>query len=194
MHTLSTSFVLGYHGCSKAVAESLLSGVPFKRSNNEYDWLGPGIYFWEANPRRGYEFYRDVQRRNKGDVEDVQVVGAVVDMGFCLDLTTSAGVDSLSIAYESLKEVFDAAGQPMPENTLGRDKLWRNLDCAVIRFLHESRATEKLPPFDVVKGVFQEGDPAYPGSGVKARTHIQLAVCDPAKIKGVFRVSEADYL
>lgn len=53
MHRLSSSFVLGYHGCDQSVGEALLRGEPFRISNNDYDWLGPGVYFWEANPERG---------------------------------------------------------------------------------------------------------------------------------------------
>lgn len=53
MHALSASFILGYHGCDEAVAEKVLAGEDFKPSDNDYDWLGSGIYFWEANPQRG---------------------------------------------------------------------------------------------------------------------------------------------
>jgi hypothetical protein len=49
MHELSSSFVLGYHGCDKKVGERVLAGERLKPSENEYDWLGHGIYFWEAN-------------------------------------------------------------------------------------------------------------------------------------------------
>ena len=36
-------------------AERLLAGEPFQKSINDYDWLGHGIYFWEANPLCGLE-------------------------------------------------------------------------------------------------------------------------------------------
>jgi hypothetical protein len=49
---LTTSFILGYHGCDADVATRLIEGEPFKASENDYDWLGPGIYFWESNPQR----------------------------------------------------------------------------------------------------------------------------------------------
>ncbi len=39
--------VLAYHGCDAAVAERLLRGEPFRKSENDYDWLGAGVYFWE---------------------------------------------------------------------------------------------------------------------------------------------------
>jgi len=50
LHNLSASFVLGYQGCDKNVGEALLNGtVSFAANQNDRDWLGSGIYFWEAN-------------------------------------------------------------------------------------------------------------------------------------------------
>lgn len=60
MHSLSTSFVLGYHGCDASVGERLLRNSPFKNSENSYDWLGHGIYFWESNPDRALDWAREV--------------------------------------------------------------------------------------------------------------------------------------
>jgi hypothetical protein len=39
--------------------------------------------------------------------------------------------------------------------------------------------------------VFIEGAPIYEGSGFFEKTHIQIAVCNPDCIKGVFRVPDA---
>ena len=49
MHRLSTSFVLGFHGCDEVVAEAVLAGKAFTPSQNRYDWLGSGMYSWETN-------------------------------------------------------------------------------------------------------------------------------------------------
>ena len=47
--------VLGYHGCSRALARQVVSGeIPLRQSSNEYDWLGHGIYFWAADPARAF--------------------------------------------------------------------------------------------------------------------------------------------
>ncbi len=52
-----TAFVLGYHGCSREVGEAVLSGdTHLKKSENAYDWLGPGVYFWEGSPKRAMQF------------------------------------------------------------------------------------------------------------------------------------------
>jgi hypothetical protein len=45
MHSLSTAFVLGYHGCDEEIGRHLLGNEPFQPSKNSYDWLGEGVYF-----------------------------------------------------------------------------------------------------------------------------------------------------
>lgn len=189
MHRLSSSFVLGYHGCDKAVAERLLSGVEFKPSDNNYDWLGPGIYFWEANPTRGKEFATELMGLTRGpDITNPAVVGAVIDLGLCLDLTTSAGVQHVRSAHQRLVEMAAAAEVALPENN--PHILTRSLDCAVIRVMHDIRQNAREPAVDTVRGVFVEGEPIYDGSGFHAKTHIQICVCARECIKGVFRVPD----
>jgi hypothetical protein len=186
VHNLSSSFVLGYHGCDASIAEKLIDGEKFKKSNNDYDWLGPGIYFWEANPRRGLDFARECAYRKSGSIKTPTVIGAVVDLGHCLDLTTSAGIELVSEAYNSLVQVSKAASLPLPTNSA--NLLRRNLDCAVIRRVHTILDKMGGSPVDSVKGVFTEGKAIYPGAGFYRKTHIQIAVCNPECIKGVFRV------
>lgn len=101
MHRLSTSFILGYHGCDKSVAERLLKGEPFRKSENDYDWLGPGVYFWEANPRRALSFAGEAKNRKSFQIKAPYVVGAVVDLGLCLDLASEAGIEQVRFARDA---------------------------------------------------------------------------------------------
>ncbi|HAO41305.1 MULTISPECIES: hypothetical protein [unclassified Afipia] len=192
MHQLSSNFVLGYHGCDRAVAERILAGQEaFQPSENDYDWLGSGIYFWEANPVRGLEFAYELQKRRRGtanEIEEPYVIGAAIDLGFCLDLLSSTGLKAVQTSFFEMSALFEAADRDMPINELGDDLLLRRLDCAVINYLHGMRALVDETPFQTVKGVFTEGRDAYPGAGFKAKTHIQISVCDQKCIKGVFRV------
>ncbi|MGE0253765.1 MAG: hypothetical protein AB7N54_13850 [Alphaproteobacteria bacterium] len=189
MHRLSAAFFLGYHGCDSAVANALISGSDFKPSNNDYDWLGPGIYFWEANPVRGLEFAKELRALKRGPaIATPAVVGAVIEPGLCLDLTTSAGIQHVREAHGRLVEIAATAGYPLPKNSPDPDKLRRNLDCAVITLLHQVRREAGEPPIDTVRGVFIEGQPIFGGSGFRDKTHIQICVCNPDCIKGVFRV------
>lgn len=192
MHSLSTSFVLGYHGCSKATAEAVLSGEKFKPSENDHDWLGTGVYFWEANPSRGLHYYRESQRRQKRDGDDATVVGAVINLGYCFDLLSLKAAETLAQNYSDMVELLAKVGADIPENQVGSDKVKRYLDCAVINFMHSSRDEEGLQPFDCVRAAFFEGKAAFPGSGFLEKTHIQIAVRNDQMIKGVFRVPPAD--
>ena len=186
MHRLSTSFVLGYHGCDEEVAERLLAGRAFVPSENDYDWLGHGIYFWEANPKRGLEFAYEASRRAGSRIRCPAVVGAIIDLGLCLDLTSSQGVHQVGRAYQFLSNTTNLNGDPLPQNS--PDLLRRNLDCAVINFLHDTLKDDGAAPFDTVKGIFTEGAPLYPGSGFHAKTHVQVCVRTTACVRGVFRV------
>jgi hypothetical protein len=52
--------LIGYHGRDRSVAEAVLSGRrKLQPSQNDYDWLGPGIYFWVDSPERGLNWARE---------------------------------------------------------------------------------------------------------------------------------------
>jgi hypothetical protein len=192
VHRLTTSFILGYHGCDAKVAKKLIEGEPFRKSENDYDWLGPGIYFWEANPQRTLSFAREVRKRDPAKIRTPAVVGAVVELGLCLDLASEAGIKQAEAAYAALVELYKTADTPLPKNQGGPDELLRKLDCAVISQLHEIRQAHDQPPVDTVRGIFTEGEEIYPTAGFKAKTHCQVCVCNPLQIKGVFRVSKSE--
>jgi len=116
------------------------------------------------------------------------VVGAVVDLGVCLDLTTAFGIAAVRRGYESLRLTHTDYGTPLPANT--PDGMRRRLDCAVIQRVHAIFAESGLPPFDSVRGIFVEGALAYEGAGFYEKTHVQIAVRNPDCIKGVFRVPD----
>jgi hypothetical protein len=191
MHDLSASFVLGYHGCDREAGEKLLRNELFRPSENTYDWLGSGVYFWEANPDRALDWARQraIRKNSKGgtDVEPY-VVGAVIDLGFCLDLISANGSRAAELAYLGLQRDLIRVGGKIPQNSGGEDLLHRKLDCMVINFLHQSREKSGEQPFDTVRAVFTEGEPLYPTAGFRRKTHIQICVRNPECIKGVFRV------
>ena len=195
MHRLATAFVLGYHGCDESVAERLFAGEPFQKSINDYDWLGHGIYFWEANPRRGREFAAELRDASWGpDITTPAVVGAIIDLGHCLDLMTSAGIRQIQAAYETYISNCETAGYEPLKNSTDIHKLRRPLDCAVFAHLHEIRTDNNESAVDTVRGIFVEGDPVYEGAGFHEKTHIQICVRDISSIKGVFRVPEEQLL
>ena len=191
MQRLSTTFILGYHGCDRRVAEDLLLNRPFEPSNNDYDWLGSGIYFWEANPSRGLAWARDLAQHWQGRpdaIEEPYVVGAVIDLGYCLDLISSKGIEFVKAGYRDFTKLLQKSGDEMPKNKGGADLFLRHLDCAVMNHIHDVNKKADRQQFDTVRGVFLEGQPIYETSGFHEKTHIQICVRNPRNIKGVFRV------
>ncbi len=186
MSRLATSFVLGYHGCEKVIADrAILGEIDILHSDRDYDWLGPGAYFWESDPQRAFEW-----AISKGWKQPA-VIGAVIDLRNCLDLVSRQDMVVLAGAYRSFLQSQSEAGLPVPENrgVAGRpdfDNILRFLDCAVIRHLHDIMARKAQEPFDTVRGMFIEGGELYPGSGFRNQSHVQVAVRNSSCILGVF--------
>ena len=178
-------FVFGYHGCDASVADhAILSGKHLVPSENDYDWLGEGIYFWEHGPERAMEWAQEKQRR--GEINQPAVVGALIHLGNCFDLLDIRSTSILAGAFEILRNVLLARGQQIPENSGGLDQWRRKRDCAVLNFLLENLETPENS-HETVRGIFPEGDFAFEGSGIRLKSHIQIAVGDPACILGYFR-------
>jgi hypothetical protein len=177
--------IVAYHGCDAAVAEQLLQGERFRKSRNDYDWLGEGVYFWEYGAARALEFAQSQARR--GRLSRPAVVGAILQLGRCFDLMDTRFTSELVDAFLMLKVSRQIAGEPLPVNA-GRtpDRLLRRRDCAVLnyylRWLEENRA-----PYDTVRCGFVEGPPAFEGSGIHLQSHVQISVRNLACIMGVFR-------
>lgn len=199
MSRLSTSFVLGYHGCDKKTGRKALTGrLSLQYSDKAYDWLGPGVYFWESDPGRALEWAK--WKTSRGDYFEPFVIGAVIDLGNCLDLLVQEDLELVRSAYDSLVAVNAKSGRAMPRNKdasgdPNEDKTLRFLDCAVIRHLHSSLEEQSLasseddtpiPSFDTVRGLFVESDEVYPGGGFYRKTHTQIAVRNDTCIKGIF--------
>ena len=190
--TRASAFVLGYHGCDRTIGEEVLAGrASLKFSENDYDWLGSGIYFWENSARRALDwakFARDNPQLTRARIRDPFVVGAIIDLGFCLDLLEAESIAVVAKGYQRMRESYEAAGAQMLENKkIGGDLVIRRLDCAVINYIQVAREQEGEPAFDSVRAPFIEGNPLYENAGFHERTHIQICVRKPERIIGYFR-------
>lgn len=186
MYQSLPNLVLGFHGCSRETYEKVLyRHEDLNSSTNDYDWLGNGIYFWENSYDRALEW----AQTHKSD-ENPSVIGAVIDLGFCLNLSDYGCTQALSKAYEILKLESETAGTKLPQNGGKNDKPLRRLDCAVIERLHKLNRDLNRRGYDSVRGIFMEGDAIYLGSGILEKTHIQICVRNPNCIKGYFSPKE----
>ena len=190
LYSRRSNLIIGFHGTTKDRAEKVFDGlVGFHASTNNYDWLGSGMYFWENNYERAKKWAITAAKR-KGEGFEPAVIGAVLDLGYCLDLTDSEHLEELKEGHKALKESFEKEGRELPTNVaLGpsNDLLLRPLDCAVINSLHELHKIAGMPGYDSVRGVFWEGEDLYKGAGFKTKNHIQIAIINPNCIKGFFR-------
>jgi len=113
------------------------------------------------------------------------VIGAVINLGHCLNLLDVEHLETVRTAYQALERTAELADTPMPVNR-GEKFKDRKLDCAVIETLHQMRAEENLEPYQTVRGFFVEGDVLYEGAGLRHQDHIQLCVRDTSCIVGYF--------
>ena len=178
--------VMAFHSCDKELAMRLLNGSEELRpSNNPWDWLGPGVYFWEQNPHRALVYAEEAARQKQkfgGVIKTPFVIGAFVELGNCLNLVESNSIGIVKTAYSWLFQGMNATEERMPINKGAN----RQLDCAVIKYLHEVNRQIELPAFDSIRSPFHEGDPLYVGSNFTERFHIEICVRNPEMIKGYF--------
>lgn len=190
MYSSKPAYVFGFHGLDKTVGLSILNNQDYlKHSNNAYDWLGHGVYFWENNYERAKQYAEQDSKRKNSSIKTPFVIGAILDLGYCLDLLDQKWLDFLAFAYDSLKFSNESLGKELPTNQpFGAndfDFKKRELDCAVIRYAHELADKEGYS-FDSVRAAFWEGEELYPGAGFRTHNHIQIAVINPNCIKGIF--------
>lgn len=195
MYSKRAGLVLGFHGCDQSVRDNIVS-VPnkcLKPSSNDYDWLGHGIYFWENNLKRAHDFANFLKNNPthnaKQKIKKPAAIGAVIDLGHCLDLLDSEYLKLLKDGYNLLKQTFDKYNLNIPQNLpliKDGDLVKRHLDCSVIETIHQFNKDKRKAPFDSVRGVFFEGDDLYENAGFKSKNHIQIAIINPNCIKGYF--------
>ncbi len=178
--------VIGFHSCDREIGLRMVNGQDQLRpSNNPWDWLGPGIYFWEDNPFRGLDYAVNCAHKGQkfnGNIKTPFVIGAIIELGNCLNLVEPNAINIIKKAHGLLKIKSEVTGEKMPSNKGAN----RSLDCAVIRQLHESNKIMKEPPYDTIRSPFHEGKPIYNEANFTDGLHIEICVINPAQIKGYF--------
>lgn len=196
LYSKRSNLIIGFHGCDQSVVDKVVTGKDnLLASKNSYDWLGHGIYFWENNQERASDWAVQLSKHKDSSIKTPAVIGAIIDLGYCLDLTDNYFLEELKIGYDEVIRLCKAANRPIPKNegTKGSpDLLIRKLDCAVIQTIHWLHRKQKSTPYDSVRGVFWEGKDIYPNAGFKEKNHIQICICNPNCIKGYFLPREID--
>lgn len=201
MYDVKPNLVIGFHGCDANVRDLLLKEPNrIVISREPYDWLGHGLYFWENNFERALQWAEDKKRRGK--IINPAVIGAVLHLGYCCDFLEAKFIRMIERYYHLMAAICRATGEQLPVNKdltydKHKDKLLRNLDCSTIEFMHEEilsqtqadmkeKGFSDFKIFDSTRGAFIEGGPAFEGSGLHAKTHIQICIRNMNCIKGFF--------
>jgi hypothetical protein len=152
--------------------------------------LGNGIYFWENDPERALQYALKLKKhpvKGKAKIKYEAVIGAVIDLGKCLNLLEANSLQTIKASYEMLLQIHKLSGVPLPLNIkpVGEeeDVLIRRLDCAVIEATHTYFGRDT---YNTVRGVFWEGKELYPNAGFREKNHIQICVRNTDCIKGYF--------
>lgn len=181
--------VIGYHGCdAQTVNDVLLNDQPLKLSENEYDWLGKGIYFWEYGPQRA-EHWACEEAKRSGKIKTPAVLGAYIHLGNCFDLLDVRNTELLKSLYPEFVRICAEKKIPLPQNKSpggsGEDLVLRFRDCAVVNWCLDQ--LKDTTDYQTVRCVFSEGSAAFDGSKILLKSHIQIAVRDPDCIVGFFK-------
>ncbi len=201
MYNQRPNLIFGFHGCDESIRDQLLVNPNnYKASKEDYDWLGHGIYFWENNYDRALEWAKDKKKR--GSLKNPSVIGAILQLGNCCDLTDKNSIEVVKSYYQNLKDDFIDVGIPLPINKdikadKHKDMLLRELDCTVLEYMHSRildaykkditfKGYSEYMIYESTRGVFTEGGPAYDGAGMFDKSHIQICIRNSNCIKGFF--------
>ena len=119
---------------------------------------------------------------NKTGIKTPFVLGAIIDLGNCLNLVESYSLNILKEAHSGLVKMYKELGREIPQNR-GPN---RQLDCAVIRYIHQTRKENGDSEYESIRSAFDEGDKVYDGANFTSRHHIQVCVRNESLIKGYF--------
>lgn len=175
--------VFGYHGTFEEAAKSMCQNNKFKFKQEDYHWLGNGIYFFQDAPHRALEWARNNVPEIKIGLKPA-VICATIELNpeECIDLLDIRWFPYITKLYQnylkfsgkfppkqiSIKNLLEKDGE-----ILGKQ---HRLDCdiidQVISVLEEERIT-----IHAVRAAFLEGTPIISDeSHLFDRAHVQIVV------------------
>jgi hypothetical protein len=166
-----------------ASAERLVSGDDFKASDEDDEWFGRGIYFWEHAFKQAWWWAKTHKKH-----PEPAVIGAVIRLGNCFDLLDPGNAVILREFYEKMIDDMAANNITPPLNVRTR----RKLDCALFNYMF-SDCEQAKKPLDTSRAVYVPTSALKricKGSWISEETHIQVCVRNPNSILAVWHVRE----
>ena len=189
-----TKLAIGYHGTTLEVAEKIVNGsTSFDTSVGRGNWLGTGVYFFEAAPYRA-RFW--AKQKCVGTSSIPAVISAEIALDGCIDLFDIPAFSDLKhkiAEFESYERRAGLAQVEQPGLCVENGNV----------FTTASRETDPRvrPPVDnfrdrafidwyvellrgrggeprSIRGIFLNGKALFPTSFLFAWAHVQIAVLD----------------
>jgi len=108
---VSRSLVAGYHGCDIRVARKVISlKDSLHPSQNRWDWLGHGLYFWEDSLTRARRWAEAESKQRDSKIKHPAVLGSVIDLGNCLNLADAEALKQVGAAHDAYLQICAETG------------------------------------------------------------------------------------
>jgi len=178
--------VHGYHGTSQEAADRILAGEDFFVSENDTDWLGDGVYFFQDAPYRSRDWpmMRLPEFRR---IPNPAVLCAEIELVDCLDLIDIKAGELVKKYYPRLKAGYRRLRQKIPQNKGGQRRRDRTLINYAIEHMKSSGES-----IGTVRAAFVEGRPIVPGSQLYSHAHVQIVV-RPERMEAIKNVWRHDF-
>lgn len=139
---------------------------------------------------RALEWAIQQSQRKGSKIKTPAVLGAIIQLDQCFDLLDIGHTRLLAQSAGLLIQRLAQMGSSLPDNqsagTSDFDWLRRDRDCFVLNNVLPALEADRGVSYLSARGVFQEGEQAFDGAGIKLKSHIQIAVRDPRAIIGYF--------
>lgn len=175
--------VIGFHGTDMASAERLVAGENFEASDQDDEWSGKGIYFWEHAYKQAWWWAKDHKKH-----PTPAVIGAVIRLGNCFDLLDPGNITILREFYQKMVDDMTVNNIKIPLNV----RRHRKLDCAIFNYMY-SESEQAKQPLDTSRAVYVPTSKLKricKGSWISEETHIQICVRNSNNILAVWHVRE----
>jgi hypothetical protein len=177
--------VIGYHGTRLSTALNIVSRKGrFKKSENDDDWLGHGVYFWEYGPQQAL-WWAERRRKRQGWDEPIAILASMIRLGFCFDLLDPYNVKYLEQIHDEYATIERDAGRKTLENANNH----KYLDCAAFQFAYALIEEVDSQRVDSARAVYVptgNGKRVWKRSWISRDAHVQICVRDPRCILGTW--------
>lgn len=203
--------VRGFHGTTTSRARLIRAQSRIMISNNDYDWLGTGAYFFQDAPLRAWKWATNWATVASGEAP--AVIAADIDLDGCFDLLDIDNWRFIETAYNRFNFVYRSVGLPVPaqaapivrsaggqryhvaspQPVVGQSG--RNLvDCAVVRLALQLFTKSTGKTVRSVRGAFIEGREMHDNSYFFDHMHVQIAVLKTRGVLSNFTIEDSNLL